>query len=371
MRPRRRSVAFACLWLCAACAGPSAKFPALSTDDVAAERKRQETAQIRDYYGQVHRLDTVGFRIRTANSTDCKKWVAGQIGLLAGTPKSLPRKYRSFSAEALKLRWVRATVYSVVEGSPAANAGIVNGDELMTFNNQLVPTISTGDWMNEFMRTNREKPIQVTFKRDGDDHTVEVKPALGCAIPMILETNTETNAYTDFTKIVIYSSLLRLAHTDAQLATIVGHELAHVNMGHYQKQFQNQLVGEFGGALVDGGFLLGGIYTGRTFTNYLGVVGARAFSVEFEREADYVGAYYATRAGYDIAGAEEVWTAFGMENPNAIRTATTHPTSPVRFLQMRKTAEEIADKQRRNLPLVPELKTTEAEATPATREDIR
>ena len=39
-----------------------------------------------------------------------------------------------------------------------------------------------------------------------------------------------------------------------------------------------------------------------------------------------------------------------------IRKATTHPTSPVRFLQMRKVAEEIADKKRRNLPLNPELK---------------
>ena len=59
----------------------------------------------------------------------------------------------------------------------------------------------------------------------------------------------------------------------------------------------------------------------------------------------------------------------GLENPNSIRTATTHPTSPVRFLQMRKVAEEIADKQRRNLPLVPELKVVEVDATPGARGD--
>jgi predicted Zn-dependent protease len=34
----------------------------------------------------------------------------------------------------------------------------------------------------------------------------------------------------------------------------------------------------------------------------LGRIGARALSVVFEREADYVGAYYTTRAGYDISG---------------------------------------------------------------------
>ena len=363
-------MAYACLVLCAACAGPSANFPDLPADDVAAERRRQEIAQLRDYYAQLRRLDTVAFRIRTANSADCKERVSGQIGLLAVTPRSLPRKFQSFSAEALDLRWVRATVVSVVEGSPAAAAGIVKGDELMTFNNELVPVSGTSRWIGDFLLSNGDRPVRVTFKREGENRTVEVKPVIGCAIPVNLETNTELNAYTDFKKIVIYSSFLRVARTDDRLATIVGHELAHVNMGHYQKKMQNSLLGEFGGALVDGGFLLGGIYTGRAFTDYMGKVGAMAFSVAFEREADYVGAYYATRAGYDVAGAEEVWAAMGLENPTSIRKATTHPTSPVRFLQMRKIAEEIADKKRRNLPLVPELKVSEADAGPAPREDI-
>ncbi len=325
---------------------------------------------MRDYFGQMHRLDTVAFRIRTANHADCKQWVAGQIGLMAGTPESLPKKYRAFSAEALQLRWVRATVYSVVDGSPAAVAGIVNGDELMSFNNDAVPVTGTAAWMRKYLRENRERTMRVTFKRDGEDRMVVVKPVLGCAIPLFLETNTTPDAYTDYEKIVVYSSILRLARTDAQLATVVGHELAHVNMGHYRKQLQNRLLGQVSGALLDGGFLLGGVYTGRAFTTYLGVVGANAFSVGFEREADYVGAYYAARAGYDVAGAEEIWIAFALENPNSLRIVTTHPTSPLRFLQMRKTAEEIADKQRRYLPLVPELKTSEADATQAPREDI-
>jgi hypothetical protein len=53
-----------------------------------------------------------------------------------------------------------------------------------------------------------------------------------------------------------------------------------------------------------------------------------------------------------------VWT--GGDGPNAsgdLHFARTHPTSPVRFLQMQKVAEEIAEKQRNHLPLVPDLKT--------------
>ena len=89
-----------------------------------------------------------------------------------------------------------------------------------------------------------------------------------------------------------------------------------------------------------------------------------AFSVEFEREADYVGAYYAARAGYDITGSENIWRAMSLESPKSIQLARTHPTSPARFVQMRQTVAEIADKERRHLPLVPTMKVMQADTQP-------
>ena len=363
MRARGLLVLSAGVWLCAACT-PSAKLPALAEDEIAAERRVQEIAQLRDYYGQLHRLDTVAFRIRTANQSFCKNWVSAQIGLYAATPRSLPRKFQAYTAEALGLHWIRATVISVVEGSPAANAGIVNGDELVSFNGEPVPTTGTMGWMGGFLKFNGERPVTVVFRRDDAEQTLVVNPVIGCAIPIELVVNTDINAFTDYKKIVIHSAMLRVSRTDAELALIVGHELGHVLMGHYQKRTVNAFIGEVGGAMVDGGFLLGGIYTGGAFSNYMGVAGMRAFSVGFEREADYAGAYYASRAGYDIAGAEQVWRTIALENPADIRSATTHPTSPVRYLQMRKVAEEIADKKRRDLPLMPELKVVQVTAEP-------
>jgi hypothetical protein len=53
-----------------------------------------------------------------------------------------------------------------------------------------------------------------------------------------------------------------------------------------------------------------------------------------------------------------------LESPNSIQLARTHPSTPARFVQMRKTAAEIADKKRRHLPLVPELKVVRVEASP-------
>lgn len=349
--------------LCTAC-GPIAKLPSLPSAEIETERRKEQIDQVRDYFVQLARLNNVAFRIRVANREDCKRWAWGQIGLHAGTAASLPRKYRSFVHEALSVSWTQATVLSVAETSPAAVAGIKPGDHLLTFNNEPVPQSRTMEWIGSFVRYNGEKPIQVLVRRDGADSVHTVVPVKACAIPIDLKTDADVNAFTTDDGIVVHSSILRLARTDAQLALVVGHELAHANLGHLDKKRFNTALGWAGGAAIDAGILLGGVSTGGAFNRAFTISGARAFNVEFEREADYVGAYYAARAGYELAGAEEFWRALSLENPDKLRIATDHPVTPVRFVQMQKVATEIADKQRRGLPLMPELKSGEAGVSP-------
>jgi beta-barrel assembly-enhancing protease len=354
--------------LCTAC-GPISKLPPLPSEEVEAERRKQQIDQIRDYFGQVSRLHSVAFRLRVANRDDCKDWVWAQIGLDAGTVTSLPRKYRSFTHEALSVSWTRATVLSIADTSPAAAAGIKPGDHLLTFNNEPVPRAETARWIGGFVRNNGERPIQILVRRDGVDEMHTVTPVKACAIPIELRSDSSPNAFATRNGIVIHSSILRMARTDAQLALVVGHELAHANLGHLDKQQANQIIGWASGAVIDAGIMLGGISTGGAFTREFTRAGQRAFSVSFEREADYVGAYYAARAGYNLSGAEEFWRALSMEDPDSIRIAVTHPITPVRFVQMRKVAAEIAAKQRRNEPLIPELKATHADPELATIQD--
>lgn len=348
------------LSLCAACA-PISKLPPLPSAEVEAEQRKQQVHQIRDYFVQLTRLHNVAFRIRVANRDDCRDRAWAQIGLEAGTAASLPRKYRPFSHEALSVSWTQATALSVADTSPAAAAGIKAGDQLLTFNNEPVPHYATAGWIGSFVRHNGERPLQILVRRDGVDKIHTVTPEKACAIPIELISDSSIDAFTDGERIVIHSSLLRVARSDAQLALIIGHELAHANLGHLNKQLVNTILGSAGGTAIDAGILLGGISTGGAFNRAFTHAGARAFSVALEREADYVGAYYAARAGYDLAGAEEVWRAISLENPDSIRIATTHPVTPVRFVQMQKAAAEIAEKKRRNVPLTPELKFIQAD----------
>jgi len=357
--------------LCAACAGPdSATLPHIPADEVAAEKRTQQMSQAREYFAQLRQIENVAFRIRAANRADCKEFVAGQIGIRAGTVKNLPIYYRTFSSEALNLSWTTPSVTSVADDSPAAAAGIKVGDQVVSFNGEPLPGTDIPEWVERYLKKNGERPLEIKINRDGKEKTLTLQPIIACAIPVTLLTASEPNAATDGERIVIQSGILRLIRSDSDLATIIGHELAHANLGHIAKKRQNAFLGGLSGKLIDGGFLLGGMHTGGAFAHAFERSGARAYSLDFEREADYVGAYYATRAGYDISGAENIWRALGQESPKAIVYATTHPTSPERFILMKKAIAEITDKKRRQLPLEPELKATRVEVEPAaTREN--
>ncbi len=250
MRLRGKTFLFASGLLCAAC-GPIAKLPPLPSAEVETERRKQQIDQIHDYFVQLSRLNNVAFRIRVANRADCKDRTWAQIGLSAGTVASLPHKYRSFSHEALSVSWTQATVLSVAETSPAAAAGIKPGDHLMTFNNEPVPRSRTAGWIGGFVRDNGVWPIQVLVRRDGVDEVHTVVPVKACAIPIELKTDSDVNAFTTDDEIVVHSSILRLARTDAQLALVIGHELAHSNLGHLNKQRANAILGWAGGAAID------------------------------------------------------------------------------------------------------------------------
>lgn len=353
--------------VCVACAGPSTNIPGVTSDEVASERRKQQIFQIQNYFSQLGRLQNVAYRLTHANRTDCKDDVAPRLGFSAITPNELPGKYKELAIDALGLSEGTSTIVSVAEGSPAAKAGIRQGDELVSLDGEPIPSTESSVWIAAFMKRSDGKSVNVELRRGSQTLTRAVSTVTICSVPIILMPDEQTNAFTDGKRIVIFSGVMRVAQTDAELATVVGHELAHVTMGHIKKREQNQVAGTVGGVVLDVGLAMVGVYTGGAFTRGLGNAGAAAYVTDFEREADYVGTYYVARAGYDPSTAERFWRALAQENPKQIFYAGLHPTSPERFLLMQKANEEIAEKKKRRAPLVPEAKPVAA-ATAATAE---
>ena len=137
-------------------------------------------------------------------------------------------------------------------------------------------------------------------------------------------------------KIVVYTGILPIAQTEAGLATVIGHEVAHATARHgAQRVFRNSLTQT---ALIGASFSLGDMDYGERRT-IMGLLGAGAqfgvllpFGREHEIEADQIGLLYMARAGYDpresIAFWERMSEAGGSQPPEFM---STHPSGGTRI----------------------------------------
>ena len=171
------------------------------------------------------------------------------------------------------------------------------------------------------------------------------------------------NAFADGHKLVLSRKLVQLVRKDEQLAFIMAHEFAHNIMGHLDDQVNNMTGGAIVGILLDATMAGLGANTQGGFTKIGAQMAAQSFSTDYEHEADYVGLYIASRAGYKVNKAAEVWRLMSAVNPDSIYTSTTHPTSPERFVMMNKIVDEISEKKRSKQALLPEMKIDNPEAS--------
>jgi predicted Zn-dependent protease len=124
-------------------------------------------------------------------------------------------------------------------------------------------------------------------------------------------------------KVGVHTGLFKVAENDAQLAAVLGHEIAHVTVRHSAERISQQMV-------VQGGLLGLGAATGGEYVNVaktaatLGLV--LPFSRKQESEADQVGLRYMAEAGYDPHAAVKLWQNFAKAGGDrAPSFLSTHP----------------------------------------------
>jgi predicted Zn-dependent protease len=108
-------------------------------------------------------------------------------------------------------------------------------------------------------------------------------------------------------KIMVYSGLItKLDLTDAELANVLGHEIAHALREHVREQMSQAIVAE--GAIGVGAavFGLGDASANAAGAGYQALLATR-FSRTDESEADRIGLELAARAGYDPRAGVTLW----------------------------------------------------------------
>lgn len=140
-------------------------------------------------------------------------------------------------------------------------------------------------------------------------------------------------------KIVVYTGILPVAKTEAGLAAVMGHEMAHATLRHGSERLLSQKATQ---TFMTGVQVSVGDMSYEQQRAVMGAIGAGAqyglllpFSRDHESEADAIGLRYMARAGYDPREAVEFWkrmseaTARGGDKPPEFMS--THPSDSTRI----------------------------------------
>lgn len=113
-------------------------------------------------------------------------------------------------------------------------------------------------------------------------------------------------------KIVVYEGLLKYTQTEAGLAVVLGHEIAHAVAKHSAERISKQLQQQYGAAVL--GNVLGASGVSQSVSQIAQVgfgLGSQLTTLHYSRknesEADYMGLVFAAIAGYDPRVAVGFW----------------------------------------------------------------
>jgi predicted Zn-dependent protease len=143
-------------------------------------------------------------------------------------------------------------------------------------------------------------------------------------------------------KVAVYTGITELASTDAELATVMAHEIAHAVARHGAERMTQMLMVQLGGIALEEALDTDSEKTLELARVAYGIGTALAYILPYSRthesEADYLGLIYMAKAGYDPRASVDFWikmqqTYGGQEPPEFL---STHPNSGTRITDLRK-----------------------------------
>jgi beta-barrel assembly-enhancing protease len=364
-----------CSTVVGACAGPQLQVPKASPAAVELERQRQlglvqdqKDIKFTNQVEQWRRVYGVYSRLRTGGADLCKNDVAPFWGLWLTDLNVYPPEQRDRAKRILNLD---NNVSILAAGGNAAAAGLRAGDTVTRIDGVTLSSQPRLETALTVLQKAGMRPVQIEIGRDGKNFSTVLKPEPGCRYQVRIESSPVINAGANGNLIVIYSGLIELVNNDDELAHVLSHELAHNVLGHIDRSKTNASVGALIGAVVDIGLLVGaGVNTQGALAQTGAHVGGRAYSQEFEREADYMSLYFMVKAGFDATKAPDMQRKFGIVQPGSMQNnyASTHPSTPERAANLELAMQEVAGKVLRQEPLVPTK--IESQVAPVENADV-
>jgi len=356
---------------------PKGKLPSINQAEIDMEAERQKRLSYAKYIDQMSLVKSIGFKINSLNADICNK-TDFNSGLTFANENVMGLKIAKFFPSKINLG-SQVSIINIVKNSPADKAGLALGDIILEVEGYTFPEGRNAlKKISKHFKNIEEKKIKtIKIDRNGEILTFDINQTKICNYPIIFTQDKIVNAYADGKSIIMTQGMVDYARDDNEIAMVIAHELAHNDRGHLDAMKKNTLIMGSIGFVLD---LMTIYYSGGTAggdaqnTEMWSKIGRNAYSVEFEKDADYGGVYYAYRAGYDISQVKNFWERIGSENPKQIAISSTHPATSERYLQIDKTVKEINKKKNDGLALVPnekEIKTKEKDTKKKKKFDLK
>lgn len=261
------------------------------------------------------RLATIAYRLTSANAALCDR-LQPQIGmpihaLTQYAPGARPGAVDVFGFERT------VAVEAVVPGAPAAMAGVRAGDSLAAIAGMTQPPMpSAGAAEGPADRDAAEaalaaapirRPVALDIVRGGKRMTIAVSGTPGCRSRFEILLGSGLEASADGAIVQVGERYFE-GYSDAEIAVIVAHELAHNILRHRER--------------------LDAAKISRGITAELGRNGRLIRRTE--DDADRLGVYLLANAGYDPQSAPDFWRQKGGSIDGGLFRSRTHASSKAR-----------------------------------------
>jgi predicted Zn-dependent protease len=145
-------------------------------------------------------------------------------------------------------------------------------------------------------------------------------------------------------KVGIYSGLFKYIHSDADLATVISHEVGHALARHAAERLSQARLSQIGGTALNVGLAALGVgggvgnlaMQGYGMASKLGVL--LPYNRVQESEADRIGLILMAKAGYDPQDAVQFWEHFAGDKKTKAQLPqflSTHPSDSSRIQSLR------------------------------------
>lgn len=142
-------------------------------------------------------------------------------------------------------------------------------------------------------------------------------------------------------KVVVYTGIMPVAQSEAGLAVVMGHEIAHAFAKHGAERMSQQLIVQMGGVALSTALDKYPEQTQNLFMQSYGVgtqVGILLpYSRTHESEADHLGLVFMAMAGYDPGEAPVFWERMAAQSSGTAppEFLSTHPANETRIQNLR------------------------------------